>query len=454
MSENLARKRPAEKGVTILLVAVAMVTLLGMAALAIDVVSLYVARNEAQRAADTAALAAARTLAGSGITSDPGDTTGMRTSVLALALQAAQAAAGQHTVAGQTVASSDVTMAPSFGNGSNPQVTITVRRTNLPTFFARIWGNRFSSVRAIAKAEAFNASGSNIPINVSSVKPILIANCWNSAGNPQNLLGCGNSGNNRYILDPNRNYSVVDPNIIGSTLVLREQNPTKQAMLGWYYPLLVGNGPTDIPQAANCPSSMDVSCSGVGGNNFDDAIACAGTVPLSCGKIVTERLNVTVNSQACAALRCLIHADPNSFGLTQGQDAINIAGSTVTIDGGANNPNSSLRNVTHISRSDSIITLPIADDPCPAGGGAGGGGLNFAYLFFDHGGNGGEDDEVCANGSSVNVPIIGFLQVAVRQILTSGNIEVVVLNAVGCSGTSGTPISGGGLSPVPVRLIQ
>jgi Flp pilus assembly protein TadG len=451
MSENLARKRPGERGVTILLVAVAMVTLLGMAALAIDVVSLYVARNEAQRAADTAALAAARTFAGSGITSDPGDTTGMRSAAQSLALQAAQAAAGQHTIGGQTVAPADVNMVPSYSDGSNPQVTITVQRTNLPTFFARIWGSRLSSVRATAKAEAFNPSGSSIPISVSSVKPILIANCWNSTSNPQNLGGCGN---NQYILDPNSNYSVVDPNIIGSTLVLREQDPSKQALPGWYYPLRVGNGTNDIPQATNCPSTMDVSCSGIGGGGFDDAIACAGTVPLSCGKVVTEQLSSSFNTQTCASLRCLIHADPSSFGLGQGQDAISIGGTPVTIDGGANNPNSSLRNVTRISRSDSIITLPIANDPCPAGGGGGGpgGGLNFAYLFFDHGG--GEEDEQCSNGSSVNVPIVGFLQVAVRQILPSGNIEVVVLNAIGCAGTSGTPISGGGLSPVPVRLIQ
>jgi putative Flp pilus-assembly TadE/G-like protein len=454
MSENLAHKRPAERGVTILLVAIAMVTLLGMAALAIDVVSLYVARNEAQRAADTAALAAARTLAGSGVTSDPGDSTGMRSAAQSLALQAAQAAAGQHTIAGQTVAPADVNMPPpSFSNGSNPQVTITVQRTNLPTFFARIWGSRLSSVRATAKAEAFNPSGSSIPISIASVKPMLIANCWNSGGSPQNLLGCGNSGTSQYILDPNSNYSVVNSNIIGKPLVLHEQDPTKQALPGWYYPLQVGNGPNDIPAATNCPSTMDVSCSAVGGNNFGDAIACAGSVPLSCGKVVTERLNASVNTQACAALRCLIHADPNSFLIT-GQDVVNVAGSTVTIDGGASNPNPGLRNVSQISRSDSIITLPIADDPCPGGGGGPGGGLNFAYLFFDHGGNGGEDDEVCGNGNSVNVPIVGFLQVAVRQIRLNGDIDVVVLNAIGCAGTSGTPISGGGLSPVPVRLIQ
>ena len=44
-------RREGERGVTILLVTVALVVMLGMAALGIDVVTLYVARTEAQRAA-------------------------------------------------------------------------------------------------------------------------------------------------------------------------------------------------------------------------------------------------------------------------------------------------------------------------------------------------------------------------------------------------------------------
>jgi uncharacterized membrane protein len=53
------------------LVAISIVSLLAMAALAIDVVTLYVARTEAQRAADAAALAGAKAMADSGITTLP-----------------------------------------------------------------------------------------------------------------------------------------------------------------------------------------------------------------------------------------------------------------------------------------------------------------------------------------------------------------------------------------------
>ena len=47
----------AEKGMTLVIMAFAIVALLAMAGLAIDLGFLYVARSEAQRAADAAALA-------------------------------------------------------------------------------------------------------------------------------------------------------------------------------------------------------------------------------------------------------------------------------------------------------------------------------------------------------------------------------------------------------------
>src|SRR5579864_7895285 len=66
-----SRQRRHEQGQTILLVAISMVSLLAMAALAIDIVTLYVARSEIQRAADAAALAAAKAIADSGFTTLP-----------------------------------------------------------------------------------------------------------------------------------------------------------------------------------------------------------------------------------------------------------------------------------------------------------------------------------------------------------------------------------------------
>src|ERR1017187_10742229 len=62
--------RKKEQGIILTLVAVFMLAVVGaMAALSIDVVTLYTARSEAQLAADAAALAGARVLADSGMTS-------------------------------------------------------------------------------------------------------------------------------------------------------------------------------------------------------------------------------------------------------------------------------------------------------------------------------------------------------------------------------------------------
>src|SRR5204863_8967307 len=62
ITKPLSQEHTSERGVTMVLVALAMVAIIAMAALSIDVITLYLAREEAQRTADVAALAAARVL--------------------------------------------------------------------------------------------------------------------------------------------------------------------------------------------------------------------------------------------------------------------------------------------------------------------------------------------------------------------------------------------------------
>src|SRR6266436_5851534 len=70
-SRNFRPQRTSESGVTMVLMALAMVAIIAMAALSIDVVTLYLANAEAQRSADAGALAAARLLSMTGMTGDP-----------------------------------------------------------------------------------------------------------------------------------------------------------------------------------------------------------------------------------------------------------------------------------------------------------------------------------------------------------------------------------------------
>src|SRR4029077_11495091 len=150
-----------ERGVTMILVVLAMLSMLGIIALAIDVITLYSARSETQRAADAGALAAAKMLVDMGVTTDPTATVPSAAQIDA-ATKAAQSVAVQSIIAGRQVQTADVTLTfPGSGTPTfnvNPQVTVTVQNTNLPTFFSRIWSRAALTVRASATAEGFNPS--------------------------------------------------------------------------------------------------------------------------------------------------------------------------------------------------------------------------------------------------------------------------------------------------------
>ena len=444
MHGQIGKDRGRERGVTLLITAVALVVMLAMAALAIDVVTLYLASGEAQKNADAAALAGAKAFVSSGFTSwqlgDPG-TGAAQTQVCngstGLADYQAQAAAQKNLIAGTVPTTVTTSCTFPAGPPQNPQITVTVTRTGLPTFFSRIWSRGASSVSGTAKAEAYNPSGSStVPIKVNSVKPWLIPNC-----DPAIRPPCP-----PYFVDPAANYALKNPALyIGKFFTFRQRNnpPTTYE----YYALDL------VPQATDCPSSSAPpagSCNKLGSTAYHDNIACANTaLTLSCGDIVNVLPNtgrMPVRNKTTDGTQCLIHttgngnpqlscandADPDCF----------VPGSPVTINGGASNPNPLMR-VANISRSDSVVTVPIfdfqtaANDPCPTGVPCGG-----------------------------TATVIGFLQLGIQSVSLvpgsppppgeAGAIGAVVLNAAGCDPASaGNPaVSGGGVSPVPMRLTR
>src|SRR5437016_8854116 len=98
---NLPAGQQHERGVTLILVALSMIGVLAMAALSIDVITLYLARLEAQRSADAAALTAAKIIAISGITGDPTNASVYSASICGatgIATKAAQAVGGQNAI--------------------------------------------------------------------------------------------------------------------------------------------------------------------------------------------------------------------------------------------------------------------------------------------------------------------------------------------------------------------
>src|SRR5262249_41628398 len=173
-------KTQRQRGQTIALVALSMVSLLAVAALAIDLTTLYVAKGEIQRAADSSALAGAKAFVDSGVTTNPTNT-GLQAVSQQLANSYAVAAALQNKVAGSPA---QMVGSPTLNLGllGNPRITVQLQKTNLPVFFARIFGSSSAAVSASATAEAYNPAfsqsngGSLVPAAPKCVKPFLVPN--------------------------------------------------------------------------------------------------------------------------------------------------------------------------------------------------------------------------------------------------------------------------------------
>jgi hypothetical protein len=452
---TLGRSREPERGQTIVLVAVALVIVLSMAALAIDLTILNVAHSQTQKAVDAAALAGAKAFVSSGFTSGQlGDPTSgaAQTTVCngssGLADTQARAAANQNKIVSAPAATFTTTC--NLGVPGNPQISVT-GRTELPVFFGRIWGSGRVQVSATAKAEAYNPSGEGVPIAVGSVKPWLVTNCDYTHQDPAllnpncplQLNADGIKVGADYFLDPHNNYAIANngsfigkPFRLQQLLVLGTALPT--GILNSYYPL---NIPINTA-SASCPSTSAASCSRVdaGAPGYYETVACANSVRLRCGPaqaqgisldtgggLLSKLLPTPPNSDEAAM--CLVHA--GGIGTNQGQDTFSSPGPGLpeTIDGGFNNPNPALRTAVNISRSDSIVTVPLWD--------------------------GNPDPLYCLLASCPDT-IVGFMQLGITQVLGPDDIEAVILNFSGCGSAAagGSPVAGGGVAPIPVRLVQ
>jgi hypothetical protein len=437
-----------------MLVAVVMLFVVGaMAALAIDVVTMYTARSEAQLAADGAALAGARVLANSGMTSTSDSTVGANAVPLAIAV-ATQVAANNLVggrnlnpgaspcLAGQEICVNINTAALDFV--ANPQVTVTVQRTDLPTFFARIWGRTTVAVRASATAEAYNpsnlqgtANGPGLPIAPACVKPWLLPN-----------MSPATAGDS--IFDP-ASGAIGDPALLGwvtpngngpKAYKLRTDctncsaAPTPPAPTVWrYYP-----GTTD-PATGSFPAPSASSCAGCGGfSPYQLSIAGCVQTPISCNTTVSVDVipDAARDTETRPAVDSLTHSTGN------GGDSVDTAVTTppggtdpFQFLAGTENPvvlSGALAAETDVMVSDSLVTVPVIDTTTPS----------------------------VWPGAYPTVQIIGFVQLFLNptgaQAPVNGHIHTQVINLVGCGdGTgsaTGNPILGNGAAPVAVRLIS
>jgi len=456
-------------------VALAMVAIVAMAALSIDVITLYLAREEAQRAADASAIAAAKILALSGMTGDPQNTTsnwvfvcGPDDGTNGLATRVAKSVAAQNTIGGQAATTATVLYSAGTGSsmgagvadcvsltgtafGVNPIVTVQVTRASLPSFFSRLWGNSGNTISATATAEAFNPSNSGnsgnqttgtiTPVQPRCVKPWIVPNVDPMfAGNPivnvtdgsifhKGITLGGLSANGvigeRFWLVPDCGSSGGSCALIGGSppsANVGTPSPNLQ-----YVPGQVGT--TSVIGVPGCTTS----------DPFEVAIeGCDQPTNYSCG--VPDAGNIVDLSEnpmgpTTNGVQCLIHQrDAGNTASSSGQDYFATFGAPSTYPfqilagSGSAAVTAGLPTGNQVSTSASIVSLPIYDNVgTPSLNGAG----------------------------QTPVTFVGFLQVFINAVDASGNINVTVLNVAGCSNGSGAAVGDPVISnsPVPVRLV-
>jgi Flp pilus assembly protein TadG len=459
-----------------LLVAVAMIAIIAMAALSIDVVTLYLGREEAQRAADAAALAAARVISVSGITgtANPATDTTSWTAICGAAgtaTQAAQAVGIQNSV-GSISGATTVTYSAGGSSGSdcsalpvqfavNPMVTVQVSRTSMPTFFSRIWGRTGNSVSATATAEAYNPSdsgnvdngptGTITPVLSGCVKPFIVPN-----QDPLNPAGCTNTGCGSFVDKGNGSITHAGISLngsgangtIGETFwLVADCAPGVTANCALRLGVQPRANYSGVPVSPNLlfapgqvgtPTVAVPSCTT--GDLYEEAIeGCDESTNYQCGQPPPNnniadltQPNPAATGVITTAVQCLTgQTDATNLTGSSGQDYLNAFGAPSAypyqILAGSSNPLSGLSGKP-ITSSNSIISLPIYDSAA---------GINIL------------------SDVATNVTFIGFLQVFINAVDTNGNINVTVLNVTGCSngaaGNVGNPVLG--TSPVPIRLI-
>jgi len=434
-------ERKSEQGIVILIVAVVLLFVVGaMAALSIDVVTVYTARSEAQLAADGAALAGARVLASSGMTSDPNAATdGLRDSTRALGETIASRVAMSNEVGGRALTAGEVNVSwPNLGDTSfltNPRITVRITRNDLPTFFARIWGKTTVPVQATATAETYNPSGANalggpvIPVAPTCVKPWVLPNLNPIDGTSQIVDPTTGSINNSPGI-------LVNTDISGTLLesvCSRGTGPTGCNTSTWFPGTVAAWKFYPGAQSSFAAPTVFPSCTG--GSSYEQSVAGCVQAPIACGSTVNLEsgpLGTGFTRQTADAVNCLTHATSNASDADSVDLASRPPSGPYQFLAGTNNPlvqAGTLASSTDITVSDSIVTVPIFDQsslPTTTATVIG-----FVQLFLNSDGN-----ETNSNGAN------------------SGRIKTEVINVVGCKNGANPPyILGNGSSPVAVRLI-
>ncbi len=451
------RQAKSQRGMSIFLVAVGLTLLLATAGLSVDLANLYVARNEAQRAADAAALAGAQQFVTNGVA------TGLITVTQAAPLAAAQASqvGNQNLIIGRNPdleASNFNSSCPppsgvsggcfDFSISNDPRITVVVQK-NMPTYFMKALGISSIPISVQATAEAYTPSGGDGPTtSVQCLKPWLLPNCDpyhtvpESSPEGNSLCGTVMVGSTpeyyEYFVDPNNNDAVVLPGlrptgVVGERIQIKPGSPSQATAPSQFWPVFLPATGTFV--CPSCASKDQANGGADSGALYRENIECCSTTQVTCGAATVNPISGNMVGPTGQGVQCLIHEANNGTG----QDYISLDSSLSVpfiMYAGSANPYG-FSTGTQITTSDSLVTLPIYDgtplcpgNSCPA---------------------------------SVQVNVRGFLQLFIQEVDNQqSSVWAYVLNVSGCGG--GTTQTGGGGNggvvpvftgaPIPVRLIH
>lgn len=209
-----------ERGTTVPLVAVAIVTLFAIAALAIDIGILFTARTSAQHAADAGALAGAFTFTQPAAPQPQS------------AIDAAVSMANSNSILGQQVAitAGDVTV-----DLANRRVTVRVVRSGdngIATYFARAVGRYQANIAVQATAEASQTATAG-----KCIKPVYIPNTIISPLSPAQACSSGQK-----IFDQSGNITPFAQGKMGQAYQIASSNPQDALQPSQFYALDFGSG--------------------------------------------------------------------------------------------------------------------------------------------------------------------------------------------------------------------
>ena len=458
-NEQSIGKHHNDRGISILIVAVSMVFVLGIAGLGIDLASLYVGRSEAQRAADAAALAGAQALASEPDCVNSGSGT-LSSYCTTLATQQAQAVGNANLVAGASPNIGTLTTDVTFPSTSvnDPQIQVIAARDTahdnpMPTFFVKIFGITSANVSAKAVAEAYASNGTGPAVGTRCVKPWLIPNCDPLNTNPGQVNSKCSQTSGYFVIPQGGGASTLarqgdyPSGPVGEPFTMKPGSPGGAAAPGQYYAAYI---PFTNTAATECPACASSSPGGGGVGSaavYRSNIECCNENAVVCG----NNQNITLQSTAGnmvgptqQGVDCLIHQSGNSYSSNCGQDLMNGVNNPCTnqppspisspfhILAGPNNPYYSSGDPIPSGNSDSIVAVPIWDGvPLQSG-----------------------------QNSSIN--IVGFMQLFIQsEGNPQGTVYGTIMNVTACGGGgsgagggTGGPIIAGGGSPIPVRLIH